>query len=151
MCSRLKGTASILFNTIESSRGRRNANESHKCLVLPWELHRAAIELCFRENILFKDMMTIVIRKEVIRLEDFTNPTEVSLSFTFDSVKEHIHTSAFLPNELVQSLKKVAHYTRITERIIIMNGLADYLLREYGEKYPDLVLPIKNQEKQDSK
>lgn len=151
MCSRLKGAASNLFNTIESSRGRRNANETHKCFALPWEVHRAAVEICFREGTLFKDMMAIVLGREVTRLEDKTVPADSGPSFSFDSKEGFVHTSVFLPNDLFHSLKKASHYTRIAEKNIILNGLAEYLFREYGEKYPDLVRPIENYKNEISK
>ena len=64
---KLKGAASSLFSTNESSRGRRNNNEVHKCLVLPWDLHRASVEIAFQEGGKFKDMMSSVIGKEVNR------------------------------------------------------------------------------------
>ena len=148
MCSKLKGAASNLFNTIESSRGRRNANETHKCFALPREVHRVAVEICFREGTLFKDMMAIVLGREVTRLKDKTEPTDSGLSFSFDSKEGYIHTSVFLPDDLFHSLKQAAHYNRIAEKNIILNGLAEYLLREYGEKYLDLLRPIKNYKKE---
>lgn len=148
---KLKGAASSLFSTNESSRGRRNNNEVHKCLVLPWDLHRSSVEIAFQEGVKFKDMMSIVIGKEVNRLEGATAQVGTTPSFTFTSPEKDIHTSVFLPKELVSSLKKVAHYSGISEKQIIANGLADYLLQEYGEKYPDLALSVKNQEQVESK
>ena len=141
---KLKGAASSFFSTNESSRGRRNHDEVHKCLVLPWDLHRASVEIAFQEGVKFKDMMCIVIGKEVNRLEGHTEQAGTTPSFSFTSPEKDIHTSVFLPKELVSSLKKVAHYSGISEKTIITNGLADYLLREYGEKYPDLVLQFKD-------
>lgn len=142
--SKLKGAASSFFSTNESSRGRRNHDEVHKCLVLPWDLHRASVEIAFQEGVKFKDMMSIVIGKEVNRLEGLTEQAGNTPSFTFTSPEKDIHTSVFMPKELVSSLKKVAHYSGICEKQIIANGLADYLLLEYGEKYPDLVLQFKD-------
>lgn len=132
------------FNTQPSARGQKNINETHKCLVLPWDLHRAAVEIAFREDVKFKDMMTIVIGKEVNRLEKLSPPAQASPSFTFSSSEKYIHTSAFLPKDLIICLKKVSHYSGINEKQIIANGLAGYLQQEYSEKYPDLVRPIGN-------
>jgi hypothetical protein len=142
--SKLKGAASSFFSTNESFRGRRNHDEVHKCLVLPWDLHRASVEIAFQEGVKFKDMMSIVIGKEVNRLEGLTEQAGNTPSFTFTSPEKDIHTSVFMPKELVFNLKKVAHYSGICEKQIIANGLADYLLLEYGEKYPDLVLQFKD-------
>lgn len=142
--SKLKGAASSFFSTNESSRGRHNHDEVHKCLVLPWELHRVSVEIAFLEGVKFKDMMCIVIGKEVNRLEGHTEQAGTTPSFSFTSPEKDIHTSVFLTKELVSSLKKVAHYSGISEKQIIANGLADYLLLEYGEKYPDLVHQFKD-------
>lgn len=142
--------AKNLFNTQPSARRQRNDKVTHKCLVLPWELHWAAVEISFREGIKFKDMMTIVIGKEVNRLEGPAAAADAAPSFNYSSSEKYIHTSAFLPKDLIPSLKKASHYTRIAEKQIITNGLARYLLQEYSEKYPDLVLSIKNSEKTES-
>ena len=133
-----------IFNTHPSERKKKNDKVGHKCLVLPWDLHRAAVEIAFQEGVMFKDTMTIVIWKEVNRLEGLSVPAKASLSFTFPSSEEFIHTSVFLPKELIPCLKKVAHYSGISQKQIIANGLAGYLLQEYGEKYPDLVRPIES-------
>ena len=139
---KLKGAANTLFSSLESSRRRRNSNEVHKCLVLPWELHRVAVEIAFREGIKFKDMMAIVIGKEVLMLEDNTRTNDDRPSFTFGSTGQYVHTSVFLSQDLLLGLKKGAHYARITEKQVIMNGLTDYLLLEYGDKYPELIQSI---------
>ncbi len=145
-----------LFTTMPSARGRNEKGEIHKCLALQWELHRAAAEINFREGTKLKHMMAIVIGKEINRIEgiqawDTADRKEEVLSFTFPSAQSDIHTSFFMPKELYTDLKKVSHYTGISASEIITNGLALYLLNEYGEKYPDLVQPIKNQKYLESK
>lgn len=141
---KLKGAAGSLFSAPDSAREKRNANEEHKCLVLPPELHFTAVEIAIRERIKFKDMMSTVIGKEVYRLEGLSAPAMATLSFTFPSSEEYIHTSAYLPKDLIHTLKKVSHHTGISEKQIIANGLASYLLQVYGVKYPDLVRPIES-------
>lgn len=140
----LKGAAGSLFSSPDSARNKRNANEEHKCLVLPRVLHSATVEISFRERIKFKDIMTIVIGKEVNRMEGLSAPAEATPSFTFPSSEKFLHTSVDLPKELIPCLKKVAHYSGISEKQIIANGLASYLLQVYCVKYPDLLRPIES-------
>ena len=89
------------------------------------------------------NLIAIAIGKMVERLDGIDSKDKDGLSFTFDSEEKIVHTSAYLPKELIVNLRKVAHYTSINKQVIIAYGLTDLLLLEYGEKYPDLVCPIK--------
>lgn len=140
--SSLKGSANTLFSSLEST-SRRGTDEIHQSFILPRDLHRAAIEIAFQEGEKFKDIMTIVVGKMVERLDGLNASSRDILSFTFDPEEEFVHTSAFLSKDQVSNLRKVAHYTSIDKKEIISYGLAKHLLDEYGEKYPDLVCPIK--------
>ena len=140
MCSKVKGSAQSYFSSLESTT-RRGSDEIHQSFVLPRGLHRAAVEIAFREGNMLKNLITIAIGKMVERLDGIDNKEDIS--FTFDSEEKIVHTSAYLPKELIVNLRKVAHYTSINKQVIIAYGLTDLLLQEYGEKYPDLVCPIK--------
>ena len=139
---KLKGSANTLFSSLEST-ARRGTDEVHQSFILPRRLHGAAVEIAFREGGKFKDMMTIVVGKMVERLDGLDATDKDTLSFTFDPEEEFVHTSAYLSKDQVSNLRKVVHYTSIEKKEIIAYGLADHLLQEYGEKYPDLVIPIK--------
>ena len=140
MCSKLKGAAQGFFSSLEST-SRRGSDEIHQSFVLPGGLHRAAVEIAFREGNMLKNLITIAIGKMVERLDGIDNKEDIS--FTFDSEEKIVHSSAYLPKELIANLRKVSHYTSINKQVIIAYGLTDLLLQEYGEKYPDLVCPIK--------
>ena len=142
MCSKVKGSAQSYFSSLESTT-RRGSDEIHQSFVLPWGLHRAAVEIAFREGNMLKNLITIAIGKMVERLDGVGNKDKEDIPFTFDSEEKIVHTSAYLPMELIANLRKVAHYTSINKQVIIAYGLTDLLLQEYGEKYPDLVCPIK--------
>ena len=49
MCSKVKGSAQSYFSSLESTT-RRGSDEIHQSFVLPWGLHRAAVEIAFREG-----------------------------------------------------------------------------------------------------
>ena len=140
MCSKLKGAAQGFFSSLEST-SRRGSDEIHQSFVLPGGLHRAAVEIAFREGNMLKNLITIAIGKMVERLDGIDNKEDIS--FTFDPEEKMVHTSAYLPKELIVNLREVAHYTSINKQVIIAYGLTDRLLHEYGEKYPELVCPIK--------
>ena len=142
MCSKLKGAAQGFFSSLEST-ARRGSDEIHQSFVLPRGLHRAAVEIAFREGNMLKNLIAIAIGKMVERLDGIDSKDKDGLSFTFDSEEKIVHTSAYLPKELIVNLRKVAHYTSINKQVIIAYGLTDLLLQEYGEKYTDLVCPIK--------
>ena len=142
MCSKLKGAALGFFSSLESTT-RRGTDEIHQSFVLPWGLHRAAVEIAFREGSKLKDLIAIAIGKMVERLDGTDSKDREGLSFSFDPEEKIIHTSAYLPMELIANLRKVSHYTSINKQVIIAYGLTDLLLQEYGEKYPELVCPIK--------
>ena len=140
MCSKVKGSAQSYFSSLESTT-RRGSDEIHQSFVLPGGLHRAAVEIAFREGNMLKNLITIAIGKMVERLDGIDNKEDIS--FTFDSEEKIVHTSAYLPKELIVNLRKVAHYTSINKQVIIAYGLTDLLLQEYSEKYSELVCPIK--------
>lgn len=140
MCSKLKGAAQGFFSSLEST-SRRGSDEIHQSFVLPGGLHRAAVEIAFREGNMLKNLITIAIGKMVERLDGIDNKEDIS--FTFDSEEKIVHSSAYLPKELIANLRKVSHYTSINKQVIIAYGLTDLLLQEYGEKYSELVCPIK--------
>ena len=140
MCSKLKGAAQGFFSSLEST-SRRGSDEIHQSFVLPGGLHRAAVEIAFREGNMLKNLITIAIGKMVERLDGIDNKEDIS--FTFDSEEKIVHSSAYLPMELIANLRKVSHYTSINKQVIIAYGLTDLLLQEYSEKYSELVCPIK--------
>ena len=140
MCSKLKGAAQGFFSSLEST-SRRGSDEIHQSFVLPGGLHRAAVEIAFREGNMLKNLITIAIGKMVERLDGIDNKEDIS--FTFDSEEKIVHSSAYLPKELIANMRKVSHYTSINKQVIIAYGLTDLLLQEYSEKYSELVCPIK--------
>ena len=142
MCSKVKGSAQSYFSSLESTT-RRGSDEIHQSFVLPGGLHRAAVEIAFREGNMLKNLITIAIGKMVERLDGIDNKDKEDISFTFDSEEKIVHSSAYLPKELIANLRKVSHYTSINKQVIIAYGLTDLLLQEYGEKYSELVCPIK--------
>ena len=139
---KLKGSANTIFSSLEST-ARRGTDEVHQSFILPRRLHGVAVEIAFREGGKFKDMMTIVVGKMVERLDGINASNRDTVPVTFDPEEDFVHTSAYLSRDQVSNLRKVVHYSSIEKKEIIAYGLADHLLQEYSEKYPDLVIPIK--------
>lgn len=140
MCSKLKGKAGSMFS--EGAKGLATDN-IHECLVLPKILHRIASEIAFREETTIKKLVVSAAENEAKRLEPYSVPNNEkkveALTIAFGTSEKVIHTSVFLPAEMIKTIRTIAHYSGIPKNMILANGLAELIVKEYGQKYPDVV------------
>jgi len=136
-----------MFNTPGISKKLSEGDTIHKCIVLPWELHRTASEITFLEDIRMKDLVSIALESEIELIEGQLDKTREEtglspISFGLIPGESWVHTSVFLSKEIVAELRRISHYSKIAEKVIIADGIVRFIIKEYHDQYPDIVCRI---------
>lgn len=105
-----------------------------KYLIFPVNLHKLALEVSFRENITFTELvissLKSFLKNDVVEIQSITEACDATTGI--------VHTSAYLPLKVIQKMREVSHYRNIMQKDILKLALSEYLA-SFDQKYPDII------------
>lgn len=133
-----------VFSDPTAVRQAGKKNETKKVLVLPIPLHGALMEVAFREGVKLKTLVKESLLERIRQAEEkkggeqdpYTTECRYIKAVNPNSI---VYTSVYMTREMNHQLRALSHYSHIPEKTLIADALAEYLFKQYGEKYPSAV------------
>ena len=133
-----------VFSDPTAVRQAGKKNETKKVLVLPIPLHGALMEVAFREGVKLKTLVNESLLERIRQAEEkkggeqdpYTTECRYIKAVNPNSI---VYTSVYMTREMNHQLRALSHYSHIPEKTLIADALAEYLFKQYGEKYPSAV------------
>lgn len=134
----------MIFSNPGAVRQAGKKDETKKVLVLPVPLHGALMEVAFLEGIKLKTLVNESLLDRIRQAEEKKggeqDPSTTECRY-IKAVKSNsiVYTSVYMTREMNHQLRALSHYSHIPEKTLIADALAEYLFKQYGEKYPSAV------------
>ena len=133
-----------VFSDPTAVRQAGKKNETKKVLVLPIPLHGALMEVAFREGVKLKTLVKESLLERIRQAEEKKVGEEDPCTTECRYIKavntnSIVYTSVYMTREMNHQLRALSHYSHIPEKTLIADALAEYLFKQYGEKYPSAV------------
>lgn len=133
-----------VFSDPTADRQAGKKNETKKVLVLPIPLHGALMEVAFLEGVKLKTLVNESLLERIRQAEEkkggeqdpYTTECRYIKAVNPNSI---VYTSVYMTREMNHQLRALSHYSHIPEKTLIADALAEYLFKQYGEKYPSAV------------
>lgn len=133
-----------VFSDPTAVRQTGKKNETKKVLVLPIPLHGALMEVAFLEGVKLKTLVNESLLERIRQAEEkkggeqdpYTTECRYIKAVNPNSI---VYTSVYMTREMNHQLRALSHYSHIPEKTLIADALAEYLFKQYGEKYPSAV------------
>lgn len=133
-----------VFSDPTAVRQAGKKNETKKVLVLPIPLHGALMEVAFLEGVKLKTLVNESLLERIRQAEEkkggeqdpYTTECRYIKAVNPNSI---VYTSVYMTREMNHQLRALSHYSHIPEKTLIADALAEYLFKQYGEKYPSAV------------
>lgn len=134
----------MVYSDPAAVRQAGRKNETKKVLVLPIPLHGALMEVAFREGVKLKTLVNESLLDRIRQAEEKSGGEQVPCTTECRYIKavnpnSIVYTSVYMTREMNHQLRALSHYSHIPEKTLIADALAEYLFKQYGEKYPSAV------------
>ena len=134
----------MIFSNPGAIRQAGRKDETKKVLVLPVLLHGALMEVAFLEGIKLKTLVNESLLDRIRQAEKKKGGEQDPSTTECRYIKavnpnSIVYTSVYMTREMNHQLRALSHYSHIPEKTLIADALAEYLFKQYGEKYPSAV------------
>ena len=140
--SKQTGNNGFYDHTAVRQAGKKS--ETRKVLVLPIPLHGALKEVAVREGVKLKTLVKESLLERIRQAEEKKVGEQDPCTTECRYIKavnpnSIVYTSVYMTREMNHQLRALSHYSHIPEKTLIADALAEYLFKQYGEKYPSAV------------